>query len=139
LNVRLIRLLTPAELEEVLADERRRWAIASAEGGHTALTRRLTPELVAEGLAGEFVLRVHELRQKAGLLPQERIRIVYTATARLAEALEAHRARILKDTQADDLQAFTQASQERLSEGIKSLFTISEFGGEKVTFGVEKT
>ena len=91
LNVRAVRLLAPAELDEALADERRRWAIASEGGEHAALTRRLTPELVSEGLAGEFILRVHELRQKAGLAPQERIRIVYTATARLAEALEEHR------------------------------------------------
>ncbi len=138
LNVRLIRLMEPVELEDALADERRRWAIASAEGAHAALARRLTPELVAEGLASEFILRVQELRQKAGLAPQERIRIVYTATARLAEALETHRTRICSNTQADDLKAFTQASQAHLSETLKSLFTISEFGGEKVTFGIEK-
>jgi isoleucyl-tRNA synthetase len=138
LNVRSIRLLVPAELDEALADERRRWAIASEGGEHAALSRRLTPELASEGLAGEFMLSVHELRQKAGLAPQERIRIVYTATARLAEALETHRERICADTQADDLQAFTQASQSRLSEAMKSLFTISEFSGEKVTFGIEK-
>jgi isoleucyl-tRNA synthetase len=138
LNVRSIRLLAPAELDEALADERRRWAIASEGGEHAALARRLTPELASEGLAGEFIQSVHELRQKAGLAPQERIRIVYTATARLAEALETHRERICADTQADDLQAFTQASQSRLSEAMKSLFTISEFSGEKVTFGIEK-
>jgi isoleucyl-tRNA synthetase len=138
LNVRLVRLLAPAELDDALADERRRWAIASAQGEHAALSRRLTPELVSEGLAGEFVLRVLELRQKAGLAPQERIRIVYTATTRLAEAVETHRKHICADTQADELQVFTQASQVRLSEAMKSLFTISEFGGEKVTFGIEK-
>ena len=138
LNVRSVRLMTSSELDEALADERRRWSIASQGGEHAALARRLTPELASEGLAGEFIQRVHELRMKAGLAPQERIRIVYTATARLAEALEAHRARICMHTQADNLEAFTQASQSHLTEAMKSLFTISEFNGEKVTFGIEK-
>jgi hypothetical protein len=83
-------------------------------------------------------LRVNELRQKAGLAPQERIHIVYTASTRLAEALEVHRAHICAETQADGLQAFSQVSQLRMSEAMKSLFTISEFSGEKVTFGIEK-
>ena len=138
LNVRIVRLMTPTELDEALADERRRWVMAAEGGLHAALARRLTPELASEGLAGEFILRVHELRAKAGLAPQERIRIVYTATARLAEALEAHRARICADTLADSLEAFVQASQSHLSEAMKSLFTISEFNSEKVTFGIEK-
>ncbi len=138
LNVRTVRLMASAELDEALADERRRWIIASDGGEHATLARRLTPELASEGLAGEFILRVNELRQKADLVPQERIRIVYTATTRLAEALEVHRERICADTQADSLEAFTQASQSHLTEAMKSLFTISEFNGEKVTFGIEK-
>ena len=138
LNVRSVRRMTPAELDEALADERRRWVIASANGVHVALTRRLTPELVSEGLAGEFVLRVLELRQKAGLAPQEHIRIVYSATARLAEALEEHRSGICAETQAEVLQAFSRSTQPRQPDAMKGLFTISEFSGEKVTFGIEK-
>jgi len=136
--VRSIRQMTPTELDEALGDERRRWSIASAEGEHVALTRRLTPELVGEGLAGEFILRVQELRQKAGLAPQETIRIVYTATTRLAEALETHREVICTETQADVLQAFNRSNQPRQPDAMKGLFTISEFSGEKVTFGIEK-
>ena len=138
LNVRAVRLLAPAEETELLADERHLWTVASEDGALAALTVRLTPELVSEGLAGEFILRVGELRQKAGLAPQERIRIVYTASARLAEALETHRALICMETQADALQSFTRADPPRSSEALKSLFTITQFHGEKVTFGIEK-
>jgi valyl-tRNA synthetase len=138
LNVRAVRLLAPAEETEVLADERHLWAVASETGALAALTVRLNPELVSEGLAGEFILRVGELRQKAGLAPQERIRIVYTASARLAEALEMHRTLICMETQAEALQAFTRADPPRSSEALKSLFTITQFHGEKITFGIEK-
>ena len=138
LNVRAVRLLAPDEETEVLADERHLWAVASEEGALAALTVRLTPDLVSEGLAGEFILRVGELRQKAGLASNERIRIVYTASARLAEALETHQTLICMETQADALQAFTRADPPRASEALKSLFTITQFHGEKVTFGIEK-
>jgi isoleucyl-tRNA synthetase len=138
LNVRQVRLLSPAEEAEILADDHHRWATASTEGRLAALPRRLTPELASEGLAGEFILRVYELRRRAGLPPHERIRIVYTATARLAEALEAHQALICNEAQAEALQVFTQADPPRPPEALKSLFTIVEFHGEKVTFGIEK-
>ena len=138
LNVRQVRLLTPDEEARVLADETHHWVTASGAGALAALAVRLTPELVAEGLAGEFILRVQELRQKAGLAPNERIRIVYTATQRLAEALEAHQMLILASVQAVELRPFDQKTQARQSEMMKSLFTITEFRGEKLTFGIEK-
>jgi isoleucyl-tRNA synthetase len=138
LNVRQVRMLAADEEAEVLADERLTWALASTEGALAALTIRLTPELASEGLAGEFILRVQELRQKVNLSPQERIRIVYSASARLAEALETHRVRILSEVQADALSHFILTATPHLSEGMKSLFTITEFNGEKLTFGIEK-
>ena len=138
LNVQQVRLLAAAEQAEALADERHQWATASAGGALAALTLHLTPELARAGLAGEFILRVHELRQKAALAPQEHIRILYTASARLAEAVEAHREMICQETLADALESFNQTSQAPLPEAMKGLFTILEFGGERLTFGIEK-
>ena len=51
------------------------WLVESAEGLTVALDTTLTPELVNEGLAREFVNRVQNMRKDAGLSVTDRIRI----------------------------------------------------------------
>jgi len=138
LNVRQVRLLDPADETEILADERHTWTIVSSGDDLAALALRLTPELISEGLAGEFIMRVIELRKKADLPPHDPVRIVYMATTRLAEAIETHQTRILAETQAVELSPFAESSPPRLSETTKRLFTITEFHNEKITFGIER-
>jgi isoleucyl-tRNA synthetase len=51
------------------------------------LDTRITPELEAEGIAREVVRRLNELRKKAGLKVEDRIRVRWHATGKAAAAL----------------------------------------------------
>jgi isoleucyl-tRNA synthetase len=65
------------------------WLVESGDGLTVALDTMLTPELVKEGLAREFVNRVQNMRKDAGLEVTDRIRIHFEATPRVADAIGA--------------------------------------------------
>ncbi|NOZ57924.1 MAG: isoleucine--tRNA ligase [Calditrichaeota bacterium] len=52
-----------------------------------ALDTNLTPELIAEGLAREFVNRVQNMRKEAGYNVADRIRVYYRAPEEVAQAI----------------------------------------------------
>ncbi|WP_322792378.1 isoleucine--tRNA ligase [Bellilinea sp.] len=79
--------ILPEEVE-VRATAREGFAVASEGAYLAALVTDLTPELVKEGLAREFVRRVQDLRKQADLDISDRIRLYYTATPLLTEAVE---------------------------------------------------
>ncbi|HEY3476158.1 MAG TPA: class I tRNA ligase family protein, partial [Anaerolineales bacterium] len=87
----------PEEVEvKALAKE----GFAVAEDGPyvAALVTDLTPELVQEGLAREFVRRVQDLRKTAELDVADRIELFVEASDRLRSAIEAHREYITTET-----------------------------------------
>jgi isoleucyl-tRNA synthetase len=63
------------------------WLVESGDGLTVALDTTLTPELVNEGLAREFVNRVQNMRKDAGLSVTDRIRIHFESSPRVAEAV----------------------------------------------------
>jgi isoleucyl-tRNA synthetase len=119
-----------SEEVEVHSDAKAGFAVA-AEGAYlAALVTDLTPELVREGLAREFVRRVQDLRKTADLEVADRIKVNVVATMGLEEAIEANR---------DYVTAETLTVVLRYSEPLPG-YTIStdEFDGEKVTVGLIK-
>jgi len=75
-----------------------------------ALDPVLTPELVEEGMAREFVNRVQNLRKDAGLQVTDRIRLQFhTASELVARALAHHGGTVRSETLADSLEAVTAA------------------------------
>ena len=78
-------------------------AVTGEAGWVVALDTRLTPELIAEGLAREFVNRVQNLRKDADLDVTDRIRIRYQADAEVDAALAAHRSYIMNETLAVEM------------------------------------
>ena len=78
--------------------------VAFARGLHAparvpvAAVTELTPELVQEGMAREFVRRVQDLRKSADLDVADRIDLFVEASAGLRSALEAHRDYITAET-----------------------------------------
>jgi isoleucyl-tRNA synthetase len=69
------------------------------EGAYlAALVTTLSPELITEGKAREFVRRVQDLRKKADLDVADRIRLVVEAAPGLRAALEAHREYVTTET-----------------------------------------
>ena len=89
--------ILPEEVE-VRADAKAGFAVA-AEGAYlAALVTDLTPELVREGQAREFVRRVQDLRKTADLDVADRIKVNVVATPGLKEAILANRDYVTAET-----------------------------------------
>ena len=115
---------------EVRADARTGFAVAADGAYLAALVTDLTPELVREGLAREFVRRVQDLRKTADLDVADRIKVNVVATPGLKEAIEANRDYITAETLTVEL------SYSEPAPG--STTATDEFDGEKVTVGLVK-
>jgi len=105
-----LRVQVDGETYDVLPDEVEVKALAkegfavAEEGPYVAaLVTELTPELVEEGLAREFVRRVQDLRKSAGLDVADRIKLFVEASAGLKSAIEAHRDYITAETLTSNL------------------------------------
>ncbi|MGW8250806.1 MAG: class I tRNA ligase family protein, partial [Anaerolineales bacterium] len=117
---------------EVRAEARAGYTI-SAEGPYlAALMTDLTPELVLEGLAREFVRRVQQARKEAGLEIADRIHIRVDASLELARAIAAHRQYIMGEVLALSLDAGAPLEE---ATWHNALF---EFDGEQAAIGMRK-
>ncbi len=89
--------ILPEEVE-VRAQAKAGFVVASEGAYLAALVTELTPELVEEGLAREFVRRVQDLRKQADLDIAERIHLFYEATPGLQKAIDSFRNYIMGET-----------------------------------------
>ncbi|MBN2386787.1 MAG: isoleucine--tRNA ligase [Anaerolineales bacterium] len=121
--------IQPEEVE-VRAMAKEGFAVAY-EGAHVAaLVIDLTPELVQEGLAREFVRRVQDLRKTAELDVADRIRLSVEATPGLQAAIETHRDYITAETLTTALSFAAPPSA--------AVVTEDAFDDEKVKVGLVK-
>lgn len=121
--------LLPEEVE-VRIQAREGYAVASEGAYLAALVTELTPELVQEGLAREFVRRVQDLRKTADLEIADRIVLYYNATPGLAGAVKAFSDYIQTETLTVEMNVGAAPSGASLFE--------DEFDGEKVSIGLKK-
>lgn len=89
--------LLPDEIE-VKAMAREGFAVAEEGAYVAALVTELTPDLVREGLAREFVRRVQDLRKQADLDVADRIALYVTASDGLKAAVQAYHDYIIAET-----------------------------------------
>jgi isoleucyl-tRNA synthetase len=131
-RVKVEGLLLDIQPEEVeVRMEARSGLVVASQGGYlAALKTDLTPALLHEGMAREFVRRVQDLRKQAGLEVADRIQLYASATPELAAAIQAHRATIMGETLAREL--FEGSPPQGAFQAT------AEFDGESVTFGVLK-
>ena len=94
--------LTPEDLfvERVSAEG---LVVASDDGCSVALDTSLTPELIDEGIARDFVRHIQDLRRKANFNISERIIVYYVAPAGVANAIARHAGYIRQETLAEEL------------------------------------
>jgi isoleucyl-tRNA synthetase len=119
----------PEEVE-VRALAREGFAVAEEGPYVAALVTELTPELVSEGMAREFVRRVQDLRKSADLDVADRIELFVDASPGLRSAIETHRDYITTETLA--------ASLEFTSPPGDAILASDDFDGEKVTVGLKR-
>jgi isoleucyl-tRNA synthetase len=86
--------------EDVLVNRQPKAGLVVASEGAVVvgLETALTPELVAEGLAREFVSHVQAMRKEADFEVTQRIRVTVEADDELKAAIEAHRAYATAET-----------------------------------------
>ena len=132
-----VKVEVDGETYDILSDEvevkamaREGFAVAEQGAYVAALVTDLTPELVAEGLAREFVRRVQDLRKAAELDVADRVELFVEASAGLRSAVEAHEAYIKTETLTTKL---TFASPPQNASIVND-----EFEGEKVKVGLVK-
>ncbi len=82
-------------------------AVATDFGLTIALDTKLDDDLIAEGLAREFVNRVQNMRKNAGFEVVDRIRIRYEGSQTLRSALQKMSAYIADETLAHEVQTIT--------------------------------
>ncbi|MBM3181257.1 MAG: isoleucine--tRNA ligase [Chloroflexi bacterium] len=132
-----VKVAVDDETYDILSDEvevkamaREGFAVAEQGAYVAALVTDLTPELVAEGLAREFVRRVQDLRKSAELDVADRVELFVEASAGLRSAVEAHEAYIKAETLTTKL-SFASPPQ-------NASIVDDEFEGEQVKVGLVK-
>jgi isoleucyl-tRNA synthetase len=120
-----------SEEVEVKAQAKAGFAVAEEGAYVAALITELTPELVQEGLAREFVRRVQDLRKSAELDVADRIELFVEASAGLRAAIEAHWDYITTETLASSLHFASPPGEAAVVE--------DSFDGESVRVGLVKT
>ncbi len=88
---------------EIVSDNIEGWLVASDEGITVALDTKLTPELLNEGLAREFVNRIQNLRKHSNLEVTDRINIHYNASESIKAAIESLSDYVMNETLADNI------------------------------------
>ena len=122
--------ILPDEIE--VRVEARSGLVVASEGAYlAALKTDLTPELVREGLAREFVRRVQDLRKQADFDIADRIYMYVSASQNLMDAIQDHKEYIMGETLALELK-----TGETPAEAASADF---EFDGEEAKVGLVKS
>ena len=121
--------ILPDEVD-VKAEAKEGFSVAEEGGYLAALVTDLTPELVNEGLAREFVRRVQDLRKSTNLDVADRINLFVEASANLRSAIEAHQEYVTSETLALKLEFNAPPPMVSVIE--------DDFEGEKVKIGLVK-
>ncbi|MFM9107467.1 MAG: isoleucine--tRNA ligase [Chloroflexota bacterium] len=97
--------------EEILVDMLRQEGFAAAQhdGMTVVLDTALTPDLLREGLARDFVRAIQDARKSAGFRIEDRIEVGFVADPEVAEAVAAHRDSVMAETLAVDLEVREQS------------------------------
>jgi isoleucyl-tRNA synthetase len=119
-----------ADEVEVKAQAKEGFSVAEEGAYVAALVTELTPELVREGLAREFVRRVQDLRKSAELDVADRIEMYVEASAGLRSAIEAHKDYITAETLTSNMVFASPPNTASVAE--------DTFDGETVKVGVVK-
>jgi isoleucyl-tRNA synthetase len=85
---------------DILVDTMRLPGYAAAQGPRSTvvLDTRLTPALIEEGLARDFVRGIQDARKQAGYQIDDTIEIRFVADPEVARGIQAHRTYVMTET-----------------------------------------
>jgi isoleucyl-tRNA synthetase len=106
------------------------WSVETEAGLSVALDTELTPELVKEGLAREFVNRIQNMRKEADFDVVDRITIGFEGSDKLEEAVEAMEDYIKSETLAEEI----EPQELEVSDFVKSW----EIGDDESTISIRR-
>ncbi|GAB6282442.1 MAG: isoleucine--tRNA ligase [Ignavibacterium sp.] len=109
------------EYLEIVSSEIQGWSVVSEEGITVAMDTELTEDLIAEGLAREFVNRVQNMRKDAGFEVTDRINISFVADKPFVEYISKFKNYISNETLAVNI------TNENLNDGYKQTWKIEEY------------
>ena len=107
---------------EIVSTEITGWLVENEEGVTVAIDSELTDELIAEGLAREFVNRIQNMRKDAGFEVTDRIIIKFHGNSELVDAVDSFSAYISNETLADNL-----LKSEKFNGGFTQEWKIGEY------------
>jgi isoleucyl-tRNA synthetase len=123
--------ILPEEVE-VRAEAKSGLRVAQDGAYLAALSTELTPDLIDEGLAREFIRRVQDLRKSSDFDISDRIKVYYQASAKLGKAVESFADYIKGEVLAAEL------LEEALPDNSKTSEEPFTFDGEEVMVGLVK-
>lgn len=88
---------------EIMGSEIEGWVVESTEGVTVAIDSELSDELIAEGLAREFVNRIQNMRKDSGFEVTDRIKIKFTGNTELINAINMFEKYVSNETLADEI------------------------------------
>jgi isoleucyl-tRNA synthetase len=88
---------------EIISHEIEGWLVETEEGVTVAIDTELDADLIAEGLAREFVNRIQNLRKDAGLEVTDRISINFNAAPDFVDAINLFKDYVSNETLADKI------------------------------------
>lgn len=92
------------------------WVIESQDNITVAIDTTLDDELVAEGIAREFVSKVQNIRKERGMDVNDRIKIYYKAEGELESAINSLQKYISEQTMAEKLEQSANGSVKNFEE-----------------------
>jgi isoleucyl-tRNA synthetase len=115
---------------EIMSEQIAGWIVESDRGVTVAIDTQLTPELISEGLAREFVNRVQNMRKDAGFEVTDKIRIEFSGNLEFETAINSFKDYIALETLAEKLETNVE-----LNGGFVQDWKI---GGDDIKIKIEK-
>ncbi len=107
---------------EIISSEITGWLVETEEGVTVALDNELSDELIAEGLAREFVNRIQNMRKDAGYDVTDRIKIKFYGSDKLVEAVNSFNEYISNETLAEEM-----VNEDKFNNGYNQDWKIGEY------------
>jgi isoleucyl-tRNA synthetase len=114
---------------EIIHEDIKGWLVESDGTITVALDTELTPELIEEGFAREFVNRVQNMRKDADFEVMDRIKIYFSGTESLTKALRTFDKYIMNETLAIELNTNFQQGEFSVEDDIN---------GERCSVGIQR-